>query len=73
MLEIKSARAEYISPKLNDSILNDVPNQEVNEGQKVHKASKWRKLALIARTIQRFRSPLVERIQSEVILLSEDF
>jgi len=70
MLEIKSARAERIEPKLNDSVLNEVPNQEATEAPKRRKnMSKWKKLAIVARSIQRFRSPLVERISSAVIPL----
>jgi len=69
MLEIKSARAERIEPKLNDSVLNEVPNQEATEAPKRRKnMSKWKKLAIVARSIQRFRSPLVERISSAVNL-----
>ncbi len=67
MKEIQSERSEYVMPKVNDSVLNDIPTQETEETPKKGKGiSKWRKVALIARSIHRFQKPIVEGINSAV-------
>jgi len=69
MEEIKSVRSEYLYPKLNNNIINDTPIQEHFEENKPRKKmSKWKKIAIVTRTINRMRSPIVERIKSEANL-----
>jgi len=68
MEEIKSVRSEYLYPKLNNAVINDTPIQEnIEDKAPRKKMSRWKKLAIVARSIQRMRSPVVERIKSEVI------
>jgi len=68
MEEIKSVRSEYLYPKLNNAVINDTPVQEnIDDRGPRKKMSKWKKLAIVARSIQRMRSPVVERIKNEVI------
>lgn len=87
MFEMKSVRSQYISPKGNDSVLNETPlheavptqaeipfdavenKEEPQEPQSPEfpiNYAKWRRLALVAKSLQRFRSPIVERIRSAV-------
>ena len=67
MAEMKNSLPEYLFPKMNDSILNESPAHE--DSEKVNfegNYAKWRNLTLVAKSIHRFKTPIVERIKSAV-------
>lgn len=64
---MRNTQPAYLFPKLNDSVLNDTPTNDNDEELSFDdNYAKWRNLTLVAKTIHRFKTPLVERIRSEV-------
>lgn len=68
MAEMKNSQPEYLFPKVNDTILNDWPANEKEERLDFEAGNyaKWRNLTLVAKSIHRFKTPIVERIKSAV-------